>query len=287
MIQHEQKEIMLYFFLGYLPTNCDKMVGLHPIKMWKGDDGMKEAYWSKYWTMSTPPTGQVRCTAYEHKVALFKQYTEPCNTVAQFFNVHAPRANDANQSLRRDLKDTLRNICVEYWRKYYNKGPRAKWPKREYPEFEYWLWAVLETLTGNIQEGHATVTLLKYFDIRRFYNEEEKNKHKKGSSNSIKKPLGLETVKSKFINGSPKTIKSNIEHVLKFYCDKNFKPPTPKTYKYQNWIQSLLSLSLNSIHTLSCLYIYCSIILELYMCQRDLHVSRLYNESFSYSGVPI
>jgi len=216
--QTKQKEIMLYFFLGYLPENPARMVGLLPINTWEGNDGMQTVYWSKYWDDTKIAAAKKSQNQKQHKDALFEEYAKPIKTVSDFFT----RTSLTDLNLRQKLKDTLRNICVTYWRNYYNKGgPRAKWPKREFPEFEYWLWSVLETLTG----GENEQNLLKNFGIERFYNEDEKLKNGRRQVGK-KKPLGLQTVKTEF-EGIQKTIATNIEQVFKYYCDKNFKAPEP------------------------------------------------------------
>jgi hypothetical protein len=183
------------------------MVGLLPINTWEGNDGMQTVYWSKYWDDTKIAAAKKSQNQKQHKDALFEEYAKPIKTVSDFFT----RTSLTDLNLRQKLKDTLRNICVTYWRNYYNKGgPRAKWPKREFPEFEYWLWSVLETLTG----GENEQNLLKNFGIERFYNEDEKLKNGRRQVGK-KKPLGLQTVKTEF-EGIQKTIATKDNQLKKF-----------------------------------------------------------------------
>jgi len=227
----QRRFILLFFFLGYLPPKRMSQNWHTDCSDW---ETTKKKFWDEFKRVMKP---------YDQSEADFwgelnTKFESEFNLIEQHFE------HSVNATQREALKTMLRKISVNYFTKYYNSRQTAiaqmkkPYVKRLYPEFEYWLWAALESLTGNKRVHNAELTLLEFFDIHRYENQEHK-------------ALGLES----WSHSTP-PIKSNIAHVFKYFCEnyfetieaRNMKMPFVVLFVYVLFNYDLLYTYLEIVH---------------------------------------
>jgi len=196
--QDELQLIVLYFFIGYIAVDETK-IGNEQYSDW---DYMRPLFWQRY-IHSLDFVDET-----DEKKRLNKKYQEYYLTVRRFFNL-TPIENESQineQKIRNLLKDTLQQISESNFRKYYNEqkalNQKDKLKRQhKFPEFEYWIWALLESLPINLMRDEL---------------------HIKRYSNHKGKPLGLITTYS--YTGQI----ANIYAVMEYFCDTTFHQPQGK-----------------------------------------------------------